>query len=324
MVRAESPRKVRIPKTGIAARLSRTKRPATKHPLHVVNTLSAWLEEHRNDSYPSKPERTILAKSTGLTEVQVVRWFGNARRRKQLDPIQAWLSGTSGDEAISEADIRRVVERLPSNIPGADNHIGSPQAQSNIHWVDLDIVDFGVESEQCELPDFGEKSWLSLGQPKSEDANAACQHKKLDSLAQCNMEPDFAAEGQDELETSDPEDEEKPDNDQKHTYKFQCTCCRKKLVEKSWKRHEESAHLPRRIWTCLLTGFRIYSKESEATKCAFCDFLDPDDAHAACHTRIGDCQRRSAEQRTFVRKDGLTQHLKIFHGVQIRPDVVVQ
>ncbi len=43
--------------------------------------LKAWLVAHLHHPYPSRTERTYLAKKSGLTEIQVQNWFSNARAR---------------------------------------------------------------------------------------------------------------------------------------------------------------------------------------------------------------------------------------------------
>ena len=43
--------------------------------------LKIWLKERRNNPYPTKSEKVMLAISTGMTLNQVSMWFANARRR---------------------------------------------------------------------------------------------------------------------------------------------------------------------------------------------------------------------------------------------------
>jgi len=102
----------------------------------------------------------------------------------------------------------------------------------------------------------------------------------------------------------------------RHT--FQCTFCRVPLTEGAWKRHEESQHLPRRKWTCLLTG--PYVQQG----CALCE-EDLPNHNPYDHLKVTECIIRDPEERSFLRKDGLTQHVINFHGVaQLRHDVVAE
>lgn len=101
---------------------------------------------------------------------------------------------------------------------------------------------------------------------------------------------------------------------------FQCTFCSKPLSSKSWKRHEETQHLPQTTWTCLATGPTILLPYQPMPKCAFCgDFV-----HETCpkEHRVAACQARSEQDRIFVRKEHLRQHFKNFHpDSNLRDDV---
>lgn len=118
---------------------------------------------------------------------------------------------------------------------------------------------------------------------------------------------------------------------------FQCTFanCGKPFSSKTWKRHEETKHLPRFQWTCMATGFLVPAPPSPQTTpnplanpfvpqttsvaprmmCAFCQKRDPDpNTHPQeCPHRIADCASRPDPERTFSRKDHLFQHLRNFH-----------
>lgn len=114
---------------------------------------------------------------------------------------------------------------------------------------------------------------------------------------------------------------------------FQCTFpnCGKSFSSKTWKRHEETKHLPRFQWTCMCKGFTVpapnsphahpnpyapqHQQQTQHTMCAFCQKLDPDPhTHPhECPHRIADCLSRPEPERTFARKDHLFQHLRNFH-----------
>jgi len=68
-----------------------------------------WLSSHEDNPYPTQAEKESLAKDTGITVKQVSTWFANTRRRKmQMTPMEAYLSGSSSDEANPE-DITRYI-----------------------------------------------------------------------------------------------------------------------------------------------------------------------------------------------------------------------
>jgi hypothetical protein len=69
--------------------------------------------------------------------------------------------------------------------------------------------------------------------------------------------------------------------------KFLCTFCADQFPDLySWKRHEESVHLPRKLWICNGELPGSYS-----------------------------CRSKPEEERTFFRKDNLMQHLRHTHGL---------
>lgn len=102
---------------------------------------------------------------------------------------------------------------------------------------------------------------------------------------------------------------------------FFCTFCGKELSAKTWKRHEETQHLPRRQWVCMPSGFRVSDSQGDSLLCLFCGLEEPDDDHSqGCH-RIAECLDPPDRNRTFVRKDHLAQHLKNFHSFQMTEDI---
>ena len=40
-----------------------------------------WLAKNASNPYPSKAEKHKLSRMSGLTEMQVIYWFNNARKR---------------------------------------------------------------------------------------------------------------------------------------------------------------------------------------------------------------------------------------------------
>lgn len=122
---------------------------------------------------------------------------------------------------------------------------------------------------------------------------------------------------------------------------FQCTFpgCGKSFSSKTWKRHEETKHLPRFQWTCMASGFLCHdggaaadssaqvtpnlsnpfllhtSPAARLPTCIFCQqpVGSAKDHPAQCPFRLHDCLSRPPAERTFTRKDHLFQHLRNFH-----------
>jgi len=108
---------------------------------------------------------------------------------------------------------------------------------------------------------------------------------------------------------------------------FQCTFCLKHLSPKSWKRHEETMHLPQFQWICQPQGVPAVSGSSRRdissivtlSHCVFCNAWQPGAAHfETCH-RAKECADKPRSERAFARKDHLIQHWKNFHGRRLDP-----
>lgn len=50
--------------------------------------MSAWFDTHRDNPYPTEPEKKDLAKLAGISVSQVRHWFTNRRRRLVESPVK--------------------------------------------------------------------------------------------------------------------------------------------------------------------------------------------------------------------------------------------
>ena len=91
-------------------------RRTVKLPLRALQKLQAWLDANQHDPYPSAEAKKQLAQECGITEKQVTTWFTNARAR-QLNPMEAWLSSTSEEDAASESDIVDAAQEIQYSTP---------------------------------------------------------------------------------------------------------------------------------------------------------------------------------------------------------------
>ena len=58
-------------------------------PAPALAILQEWYTRHKSNPYPNANEKEALARTTGLTPVQVANWFINVRKRR------GWSSGQS-------------------------------------------------------------------------------------------------------------------------------------------------------------------------------------------------------------------------------------
>jgi len=109
--------------------------------------------------------------------------------------------------------------------------------------------------------------------------------------------------------------------------RFYCTFCRQPYTSKTWKRHEETQHLPylRAKWTCMPNGvldaFRI---SSDVVICTFCNHINPVDTHPEVCSRIAECLETNFKERTFERRDHLIQHLKNVHNALLPKETILE
>lgn len=75
--------------------LRNRRRHRPKFSLQQINSLEEWLDCHRDYPYPDKEAKERLIRSTGLTEVQINRWFTNRRTRQpmQSSPLETFSCG---------------------------------------------------------------------------------------------------------------------------------------------------------------------------------------------------------------------------------------
>jgi hypothetical protein len=95
--------------------------------------------------------------------------------------------------------------------------------------------------------------------------------------------------------------------------RFDCTFCKSTFKTKyTWERHETSIHCPQEVWICLAKGPTIITDLGPV--CVFCNLSNPTHDHLANAHNYAPCLQNKFSGRTFERKDGLQQHLKLVHS----------
>lgn len=277
------------PSAGCKVRRSRAGRNS-KLPLSALNRLQGWLDAHQDNPYPSADLKRQLAQECGITEKQVTTWFTNARAR-QLNPLDTYLSSGSEEEFPQESDIASAAQTpaystgftylSEQNPPSGYRRAGSVSGSSA----------FSASNSRPQPSRRGKKK----------------NYRRNNLSPQITEQPSFQT-----LDASH-------DTNGFDQEMWQCTFCRRHLVPKSWRRHEETQHRPRAQWTCMLFGPRLsFPQRSDSTSsasyCAFCMAKDPCEDHFLTHHRISECAKRPIGERTFFRPDHLRQHVKNFHG----------
>lgn len=285
-------------------------------PSSSVAVLQSWYQSHRNSPYPNNKTKQKLAAESSLTVTQVTNWLSNARKRqkptdkdnlsnyRQLSPIETWLSSSSDDEPASEADIKSAAEKLTSS-----PHIHQPPAITSYASSEASS---GSAFSQCE------DATLSGPRRKGRKRTFTEQGVALSSIKYYPVSKyPFLADIPRSPSDKEPEkrgNEGSIENDLfSKKCQFQCTFCLRRLSSKTWKRHEESQHLPQHHWICMRNGPTLRNSDTASDFCAFCLHENPDSEHFEIAHKINRCMARTEDKRTFARKDHLVQHLQQMH-----------
>jgi hypothetical protein len=316
--------------------------PSAHDKGHLANSsgltkiqVSNWFANFRKRQLSSIPHG-----GKGLSDPLSVEDSNAASRTsRQMTPMESWLS-SSEDEAVSEKSILRALQSdLYSELNLSTPPIESPSPLSSPGMIDdkqespkmvpsptLFCRDY-TPSEPSSYAESSQESSTGSAFSQCSDATLSGPPRRgRRVLSQRDYSP-YLFRRPNKRQCLGNAEAIRVDGDNEVTRmssviasksepKFQCTFCHVTLSRKTWKRHEETQHLPVRRWTCMPNGF-VEDYHGYCKFCVFCRVLDPDPAHMeSCH-RIADCLQRDIEERTFERKDHLVQHLKKFHDIVI-------
>ncbi|KAH7137392.1 hypothetical protein B0J13DRAFT_77810 [Dactylonectria estremocensis] len=278
-----------------------------------IKALKRWLDTHRDHPYPSDKETGILQRQTGLNRTQVKTWLTNARRRgryqdglrtakhspvqamegidipkrpgtpatraglhhQSLGPLERWVDSPPEDEAAAADAIARAVA---SSHAGASKNTNQPY---QFIYTTSSASSAGTSSGSSLASAYsGASTSSNLGNPHFIKRNRTRRRNRTARTLLINdLNP------------------------------FQCTFCTDSFRTKhDWKRHEKSLHLALETWACAPHGPRAINPENGQSCCVFCGQVEPSDDHIEGHNPSA-CQ-----ERTFLRKDHLKQHLRLVHN----------
>lgn len=108
---------------------------------------------------------------------------------------------------------------------------------------------------------------------------------------------------------------------------YQCIFCLQRCGSRfAWERHEETLHHPREAWICCkgqhAPSFQETIMEYQGPNMGRCPLCTSKvDAHLLEHLakshRFQQCMERPVSDRTFFRKDQLSQRLQTYHKCRI-------
>ncbi|MBE3044205.1 homeobox domain-containing protein [Candidatus Bathyarchaeota archaeon] len=297
--------------------------PATtraRHSRASTAILKEWFREHYSYPYPTEDEKEALGALTGLGIRQISYWFVNARRRNTVKPDahgppsgQPPSSGRAPELARSDAW---------DGMAPLDRWRNSPPEEEPAPWAAIErAVESTTSSHSAGLGSGGgllpSDSVSSADvSSQSQSSNSSAHSYSSGSVASLHSLGARAGSRRRRRGNSDRE-RRRPRNPlvEDHGRIYQCTFCTDSFRHKyDWTRHERTLHLALEKWTCSPLGPVHLRPGETASRCVFCDEMDPSAGHIEAHD-ANNCMAKPSAARSFYRKDHFRQHLRLSHHV---------
>ncbi|KIX03180.1 uncharacterized protein Z518_06732 [Rhinocladiella mackenziei CBS 650.93] len=312
----------------------RGRKTGARFPRDAVKILKQWLAEHSDHPYPNEREKDELKQVTGLKRSQISNWLANARRRGKvrpasgpsspmlgaidipprrenremadLNPLDRWKASPPEHEPASMTAIARAVTctPLPVRNPSVSSlHNSRPSSRKASSEDDSSFSMFrapSVSSFETRESSNSDLTFASSRSNRSKGSFASSQDRRRRRRAP--MTQRTAAQ----------------QAKSRNARIFQCTFCTDSFPAKyDWQRHEKSLHLALERWTCCPTGGTMTDPLTGREVCVFCREANVTADHLETHN-FAACQEKTMQERTFYRKDHLSQHLKLMHNAKVQ------
>lgn len=301
-------------------------------PQSAVRLLRQWMTANSHYPYPTREDKEMLSTMTGLSQTQIVNWFANARRRAKMSaPLRAPASTA---EAITPMDIppRRATPGILDGLNPMQRWENSPPDNEP---ADVAAILGAVKAARIPASP-SERSCLTPASRYSDDSssvgfsNGSSLGRYDAPSSEGSVRSGRSSQGGVSLSPFPDSHSARRRRRRKraglptHTAyptptrgAFQCTFCAEDFQTKyDWQRHEKTWHLSIDRWVCAPTGPRAVDPVTGSLTCVFCSQLNPDAAHFESHN-FSLCSSRTLTERTFYRKDHLTQHLRLGHHAKV-------
>ncbi|OAG21955.1 hypothetical protein CC77DRAFT_911620, partial [Alternaria alternata] len=277
---------------------------------NVLRILNNWLVHHKQDPYPNDDDISFLQSQTGLNRKQITNWFANSRRRGRMRYVrpaspQVRGSGTDPIDILPRPGTPALRERTKFKDPLQRWVDSPPEEEGAAMRCIAQAIASGSGASAC-IPGPNENDvWSSpyymssASSAGTSDSGSQSSHRSTRISRRKRRRP--------RAEVSSFQAVELP---------YQCTFCTDTFKTKhDWQRHEKSLHLALEQWVCGSDSPLATKPGVAGLFCTFCGQMSPDDAHMQSHNHLL-CSGRDLKERTFLRKDHLTQHLKLVHGAK--------
>ncbi|EXJ82872.1 hypothetical protein A1O3_06687 [Capronia epimyces CBS 606.96] len=319
----------------------RGRKTGARFPRDAIKILKQWLSEHADHPYPNEREKDELKQVTGLKRSQISNWLANARRRGKVRPASGPSSPMLG--AIGAIDIPQRHENPDiANLNPLDRWKASPPENEP---ASMTAIARAVTATPLPVRKPSESS-LQGSRPGSRPSSKKASSED-DSSFSMFIAPSVSSFGTRESSNSDLTFASSRSNRSKGSFAssqdrrrrrrapmaqrtttqqaktrgariFQCTFCTDSFPAKyDWQRHEKSLHLALERWTCCPNGGTTVDALTGTEICVFCREANPSADHLEMHNFTA-CQEKTLQERTFYRKDHLSQHLKLMHNAKVQ------
>ncbi|KAI1616116.1 hypothetical protein EDD36DRAFT_378312 [Exophiala viscosa] len=313
----------------------RGRKTGARFPRDAVKILKQWLSEHADHPYPNEREKDELKQITGLKRSQISNWLANARRRGKvrpssgpsspmlgaidiptqtldnpdvahLNPLDRWKASPPENEPASMTAIAKAVTAtpLPVRNPSVSSLHGSRASSRK-----------ASSEEDSSFSMFRAPSVSSFGTKDSSNSDMTF------ASSRSNRSKASFASSQDRRRRRRAPMTQRTTTQQTKSRSariFQCTFCTDSFPAKyDWQRHEKSLHLALERWTCCPNGGTAIDALTGTEMCVFCRESNPSTDHLESHNFTA-CQEKTMQERTFYRKDHLSQHLKLMHNAKVQ------
>ncbi|KAK4949829.1 hypothetical protein LTR10_011671 [Elasticomyces elasticus] len=321
----------------------RGRKTGARFPRDAVKILKQWLSEHADHPYPNEREKDELKQITGLKRSQISNWLANARRRGKvrpssgpsspmlgaidipnqtlenpdvahLNPLDRWKASPPENEPASMTAIAKAVTAtpLPVRNPSVSSLHGS---RGGSRGGSRASSRKGSSEENSSFSMFRAPSVSSFGTKDSSNSDMTFASSRSN-----RSKASFASSQDRRRRRRAPMTQRTAVQQTKSRSAriFQCTFCTDSFPAKyDWQRHEKSLHLALERWSCCPNGGTGIDALTGTEMCVFCREPNPSTDHLESHNFTA-CQEKTMQERTFYRKDHLSQHLKLMHNAKVQ------
>jgi len=315
----------------------RGRKTGARFPRDATKMLKQWLAEHADHPYPNEREKDELKQLTGLKRSQISNWLANARRRGKVrpansDPSSPMLGAIDIPQRSDSKDVAdlnpldRWKASPPENEPASMTAIARAVTSTPLPVRNPSVTSLGHQgsrpnSRKASSEDSSSFSMFRAPSVSSFETRESSNSDMTFASSRSNRSKGSFASSQDRRRRRRapmPQRAAAQQAKSRSTRIFQCTFCTDSFPAKyDWQRHEKSLHLALERWTCCPDGGIMTDPLTGAQQFAFCREVDPSLDHLESHNFTA-CQEKTLQERTFYRKDHLSQHLKLMHNTKVQ------